>query len=101
MCYFPIRESRLKVFLTKQAVKSIRIVPDHVGRKLQLWIRSVSTVGLEITRKIPGYHDEPLKGKRQGQRSIRLSKEYRAIYRILEDNQIEFIQVEEVNKHEY
>ncbi len=53
-------------------------------------------------RKISGYHDEPLKGKqRNGQRSIRLSKRYRAIYMIDEANTIHFIKIIEVNKHDY
>lgn len=46
-------------------------------------------------------HDEPLKGKRQGQRSIRLNKAYRAIYIINKEGVIHFVEVEEVNKHEY
>ncbi len=45
------------------------------------------------------YHDEPLKGQRIGQRSIRLSKSYRAIY--IEHNDDIIIEVIEVNKHEY
>jgi len=56
---------------------------------------------LEEVRKIPGYHDEPLKGRRAGQRSIRLSKAYRAIYVLLESGSIEFVSVEEVSKHDY
>jgi proteic killer suppression protein len=52
--------------------------------------------------KAPGFHDEPLKGKRSGPRSIRLSKSYRAIYRIEKDTKDEeFVHVEEVTKHEY
>ncbi len=57
--------------------------------------------GLEEVRKIPGYHDEPLRGDRQGQRSIRLSRAYRAIYVVKADGGIEFVSVEEVSKHEY
>lgn len=52
-------------------------------------------------RKIPGYHDEPLKGTRTGQRSIRLSKAYRAIYEIDQEGKIEIVKVLEVNKHDY
>lgn len=65
------------------------------------WVDDVSNRGIREVRKIPGYHDEPLKGKRLGQRSIRLSKAYRAVY-ILDDlNNIAIIKVTEVNKHEY
>jgi len=51
-------------------------------------------------RKIPGYHDEPLKGDRAGQRSIRLSRAYRAIYEIRKDV-AQLVSVEEVSKHDY
>jgi len=91
----------VNVLLTKQALKDLQRIPDYIERKLQLWVMSVKTIGLEETRKIPGYHDEPLKGKREGQRSIRLSQAYRAFYRTLKDGKIEFVQIEEVNKHVY
>ena len=52
-------------------------------------------------RKIPGYHDELLKGKRKGQRSIRLSKAYRAFYTEYKYEGINTISIEEINKHEY
>jgi para-nitrobenzyl esterase len=51
-------------------------------------------------RKVPGYHDEPLKGDRAGQRSIRLSRAYRAIYEI-RGGTAKFVSIEEVNKHDY
>ena len=57
--------------------------------------------GLREIRKLPGYHDEPLKGDRLGQRSIRLNKAYRAIYIQEKDGAINLIIIEEVNKHEY
>ncbi len=52
-------------------------------------------------RKIPDFHDEPLKGNRKGQRSIRLSKAYRAIYEVSEKGQMEVVEILEVNKHDY
>ena len=62
---------------------------------------SVQTVGLEATRRSPGFHDEPLKGEWEGHRSIRLSLSYRAIYAVREDGAVEFALVETVNKHKY
>jgi proteic killer suppression protein len=56
---------------------------------------------LEEIRKIPGYHDEPLKWDRKGQRSIRLSRLWRAIYVIARDGTVEFVSVEEVTPHKY
>ena len=65
-----------------------------------IWVAVVEHDGLETVRKVPGYHDEPLKGERRGQRSIRLSRAYRAIYEIKQDV-VEFASVEEVSKHKY
>lgn len=69
--------------------------------KLFAWVRSVVSIGLEEVRKIPGFHDEPLKGDRKGQRSVRLTLAYRAIYVISGDGAVEFVSVKEVNKHTY
>ena len=83
------------------AKKDIKKVPLHVRTKLFGWVDDVEERGLEAVRKTPGYHDEPLKGKRAGQRSIRLTIAYRAIYIEKKDKGIEFVSVEEVNKHDY
>ncbi|MGH1469309.1 MAG: hypothetical protein ACRBBP_10615 [Bdellovibrionales bacterium] len=47
--------------------------------KLLSWVEAVELKGLRQIRRLSGFHDEPLKGKRKGQRSIRLNKAYRAI----------------------
>lgn len=75
--------------------------PQHIHVKLLGWVDDVSDRGISEVRKTPGYHDKPLKGKRLGQRSIRLSKAYRAIYIIDDSNNVAIIKVIEVNKHEY
>ena len=76
-------------------------MPHQIAAKLRAWVDAVTHDGLEEVRKRPGYHDEPLLGDRRGQRSIRLNRSWRAIYVILSDGRIEFIEVQEVNKHEY
>jgi toxin HigB-1 len=90
-----------KVILTKQAEKDLSKLPLHIVRKLLAWVDDIETSGLNKVKKIPGYHDEPLKGNRVGQRSIRLNKAYRAIYAVTEKGNVEMIQVLEVNKHDY
>jgi proteic killer suppression protein len=90
-----------KVELSKRAMKDLRVMPIHIVVKLKSWVELVETVGLDATRKNPGYHDEPLKGKRIGQRSIRLSRGYRAIYVVRHDDLAEIVCVREVSKHEY
>lgn len=89
------------VVLANRAKRDLLNVPAHIAAKLRTWIASVELEGLENVRKVPGYHDEPLEGKRKGQRSIRLSRHYRAIYEIQQDNAIRFVSVKEVTKHEY
>ncbi len=90
-----------KVRISRLAEKSLRRVPKHIVVNLMSWIDDVEYNGLEVARKNPGYHDEPLQGKRAGQRSIRLSRSYRAIYEIQADGSVEFILILEVSKHDY
>jgi len=89
------------VKLSKKAERDLKRVPRYIIDKLMGWISNVAEQGLHEVRKVSGYHDEPLYGKRRGQRSIRLSKGYRAIYEIDRSGKIHFIEVMEVNKHEY
>lgn len=89
-----------RVEIAKLAAKQLQKVPRHIIDNLMIWVAAVEHEGLEEVRKIPGYHDEPLKGDRAGQRSIRLSRAYRAIYEIRKDV-AQFVSVEEVSKHDY
>lgn len=86
--------------LTKRVENELQKIPKHILKKFRAWVDSVETDGLEETRKLKGLHDEPLHGKRKGQRSVRLSRAYRAIYSI-KKMEVIFALVEEVNKHEY
>lgn len=90
-----------KVLWSKQVTKELDKLPDIVVRKFYAWVTAVQLSGIRETRKSPGFHDEPLKGQRQGQRSVRLNRAYRAIYIERENGTLEFIEVIEVNKHEY
>ena len=88
------------VTLSRQAQRDLAAIPKHVAVKLQDWAEDVEDRGLDEVKKIPGYHDEPLKGALKGLHSIRLSKGYRAYYRIVKDT-AEFVRVERVDKHAY
>ena len=90
-----------EIVISKTAEKQLRKLPSYIVLKLQAWVESVNHQGLSEIRKIPGFHDEPLRGKRAGQRSIRLSKAYRAIYIIDKDGNTELVEILEVNKHDY
>lgn len=89
-----------KVFITDRAEKQLKKIPLYLRIKFVAWINSVEEIGIDETRKIPGFHDEPLKGRRLGQRSIRLNRAYRAFY-IEEGSLVTLIKVIEVNKHDY
>ena len=89
------------VRLSRRAERDLERVPEHIALKLEAWVEAVRYRGLEEVRRIPGYHDEPLQGTWFGRRSIRLSRAYRAIYRITTDESLELVYVERVTKHEY
>jgi toxin HigB-1 len=89
------------VVISKAAQKDLKKVPSYIFTAFHQWVGAIRKVGLEVVRQQPGYHDEPLKGQRKGERSIRLNRSYRAIYTIGLDEQVYFVSVEEVNKHDY
>jgi proteic killer suppression protein len=76
-------------------------VPQYIADKLAAWVGLVEARGLSEARRVPGFHDEPLKGPRAGQRSIRLSRAYRAIYTVARAGGADVIRIEEVTKHGY
>jgi toxin HigB-1 len=86
---------------SKKVAKQIDQLPEPIARKFYAWVSVIELAGLRETRRSPGFHDEPLKGNRTGQRSVRLNRSYRAIYFEREDGDVELIEVIEVNKHEY
>lgn len=90
-----------KVILTKSAKKDLEFLPDYLRKKFREWVLSVEFLGIRETRLIKGFHDEPLKGKRERQRSVRLNKAYRIIYVEIPSEEIVIINVIEVHKHDY
>ena len=84
-----------------QLRKQLRKVPTHIVDALQTWADKVEVCGMAEVRKIKGYHDEPLKGDRKGQRSVRLSRQWRAIYEEIDQDEIRLVVVEEVIPHAY
>lgn len=69
-----------EVIITPFAEKQLKRMPTHIKEHVLYWAQSVEMQGIWEVRRLPGYHDEPLKGDRRGQRSIRLNKAYRLIY---------------------
>lgn len=89
------------VVISPKAKKQIAKLPQYIALKLYSWVDAVNHEGIREVKKISGYHDEPLKGDRLGQRSIRLNKSYRAIYIELDNGEIQFIEIIEVHNHDY
>ena len=91
----------MKILISSTAKKQLSRVPEHIASKFEYWIDLLQSIGLREVRRYKGFHDEPLHGDRKGQRSVRLSKAYRIIYREVEPHRYEVIEVLEVNKHAY
>lgn len=88
-----------RVSRSRSFEKQLAKVPDYIRKKVFFWVFLVESKGLGETMKSPGYHDEPLKGDRRGERSVRMNKSYRLIYRVIDERV--HIELLEVNKHEY
>jgi toxin HigB-1 len=79
----------------------LRKVPLLIRVSFDRWVALVESEGIDEVGKLKSYHDEPLRGDRKGQRSIRLNLAYRAIYEIVDEERVSFLEVQEVSKHDY
>ena len=83
----------------RKIAKTIRRVQPWIVKEYETWKDLVYRHGPEVLREFPGYRDEPLKGERKGQRSSRLSLQYRVIYAV--DRSIITVYVLEITPHKY
>ena len=81
--------------------KQLKKTPKEIIKRLQRWAIYVETTGLIETRKIPGFHDEPLKGQWKGYRSVRLGHKWRVIYKYNKNDGRNIVKLREVTAHEY
>ena len=78
-CGGPVKK-KIEVYSSKKLEKQIKRLPKQIRRNLKTWIDNVLFEGVTKVRKLRGYNDESLQGKRFGQRSVRLNRGYRLIY---------------------
>jgi mRNA-degrading endonuclease RelE of RelBE toxin-antitoxin system len=88
-----------RIFEHKRIAKTIARLPRHISKKYELWKSLIFRHGPSILREFPGFHDERLARERQGQRSSRLSLQYRVIY-CIRDKEIA-VYVIEITPHNY
>ncbi len=79
--------------------KICRKLPDSIVKKYELWKNIVYRHRPEKLNDFPGFNDEELKGKRKGERSSRLSQQYKVIYSV--ERQIVTVFVLEITPHQY
>lgn len=94
-------ERRYRVYIERFAEKQLSRLPEHIQERLYGWTEMIEESGISEMRRISGYHDEPLKGDRIGQRSSRLNRGYRVIYEEQPSGNITIIAVMEISKHAY
>lgn len=83
----------------RDIAKTCRKLPEAVVKKYELWKDIIFRHGPHKLKEFPGFHDEKLKGERSGQRSSRLSIQYRVIYTVERD--ILTVFVLEIIPHDY
>ncbi len=79
--------------------KVCKKLPAAVVKKYELWKNIVLRHGPEKLKDFPGFHDEKLVGNRAGERSSRLTLQYRVIYSVKRG--IVSVFVLEITPHKY
>ncbi|OGW85649.1 MAG: addiction module toxin [Omnitrophica bacterium RIFCSPHIGHO2_02_FULL_46_11] len=74
-------------------------LPQQIVKKYELWKNIVFRHGPDKLKEFPGFNDETLKGQRKGQRSSRLSLQYRVIYSV--ERNVVTVYVLEITPHDY
>lgn len=90
-----------EILASKKFEKQLKKLPKYIKEAIAVWIASVEEEGIRNVRELKGYHDEPLKGERKGQRSIRLNRAYRLIYSEDQKGNVTIVLILEAHKHDY
>lgn len=85
----------------QKSQNNLKKIPKEIIVRLMKWIYTIEEFGFNEARKVKGYHDEPLKGIRQRQRSVRLGIKWRVIYTQSQAGEIHIVMIEEITLHDY
>jgi addiction module RelE/StbE family toxin len=88
-----------EIFEHRNLARKLPHIPVEVLKRYEKWKDIVTISGPEGLRQIKGFHDEALRGEWKGNRSSRLGKQYRVIYKIA--NQQLYVQVINLTAHDY
>jgi addiction module RelE/StbE family toxin len=88
-----------EIFEHRKAVKQLESLPIDVLKRYEKWKDIVSISGPDGLRQIKGFRDEALRGEWKGNRSSRLTIQYRVIYKI--QKELVLVQVVNVTPHDY
>ena len=83
----------------RRTSKQLDRLPLDILKRYEKWKDIVRLSGPNGIRQIKGFNDEALRGEWQGNRSSRLSQQYRVIYRIERDKVL--VEVVSVTAHDY
>jgi len=71
-----------EIYEHRRMPRTLSKLPQEVLKRYEKWKDIVRISGPQGLRAIKGFHDEALRGERRGQRSSRLSQQYRVIYEV-------------------
>lgn len=88
-----------RIYEHKNIARICRKLPQNIVKNDEIWKSIVFRHGPDKLKEFPGFHDEKLKGRSQGERSSRLSLQYRVIYSVEKD--VVTVYVLEITPHRY
>jgi len=94
-------EKRWRVLINRQSLNVLKVAPQQVRRKYEVWRNLIEISGPLAVRvnNVPSFRDHTLVGNWSGFRSSYLNRQYRVIYSI--DEGCAHIRVEKVGPHDY
>lgn len=83
----------------RRVEKQLGAAPREILKRYEKWKDIAMISGPPGLRLIKGFHDEALRGARQGYRSSRLGLHHRVVYRVIPEQSL--FQVEHITAHDY
>ena len=88
-----------EIYEHKKVTKALKNVPVEILQRYEKWKDIVYISGPEALKLIKGFNDESLTGNWKGYRSSRLNRQYRVLYKVV--NEKVLVQVETITPHDY
>lgn len=92
----------LEIVEQREVRKALVKAPLVIRKKYEILLRLILELGSSLRlAEYPGYGLENLSGEWQGCKSVRLNKQWRVIFKVVDKNHLEIVNIMRLTPHDY